>query len=120
MEMLEPELEPSAPLASSSVMAAGRPPGPLVNSSALAVEMLLEPLAHSPQLVAERLQGRLENNYELPVVLAVMNALKTTVEISTNPLAPPGRLHWENFASAWRNASLNGRRRRCVSASSRL
>ena len=36
----------------------------------------------------------------LPIVLAVMNALKTTVEISTNPLAPPPRFHWENFASA--------------------
>jgi raffinose/stachyose/melibiose transport system permease protein len=42
----------------------------------------------------------------LPIVLAVMNALKTTVEISSNPLAPPTRLHWENFASAWRNAAL--------------
>src|SRR5260370_30304261 len=42
----------------------------------------------------------------LPIVLAVMNALKTTVEISTNPLAPPPRFHWENFTSAWRNAAL--------------
>ena len=42
----------------------------------------------------------------LPIVLAVMNALKTTVEISTNPLALPSQLHWENFSSAWRNASL--------------
>ncbi|WP_156164381.1 carbohydrate ABC transporter permease [Bradyrhizobium sp. LTSP885] len=42
----------------------------------------------------------------LPIVLAVMNALKTTVEISTNPLAPPTQLHWENFTSAWRNAAL--------------
>jgi raffinose/stachyose/melibiose transport system permease protein len=42
----------------------------------------------------------------LPIVLAVMNALKTTVEISTNPLAPPGRLHWENFTSAWKDAAL--------------
>jgi raffinose/stachyose/melibiose transport system permease protein len=42
----------------------------------------------------------------LPIVLAVMNALKTTVEINTNPLAPPSQLHWENFTSAWRNASL--------------
>src|SRR5258708_36154058 len=42
----------------------------------------------------------------LPTVLAVMNALKTTVEISTNPLAPPTRFHWENFTSAWRNAAL--------------
>ncbi|WP_298362641.1 carbohydrate ABC transporter permease [uncultured Bradyrhizobium sp.] len=42
----------------------------------------------------------------LPIVLAVMNALKTTVEISTNPLAPPRQLHWENFTSAWNNAAL--------------
>jgi raffinose/stachyose/melibiose transport system permease protein len=42
----------------------------------------------------------------LPIALAVMNALKTTVEISSNPLALPVRLHWENFASAWQNAAL--------------
>jgi raffinose/stachyose/melibiose transport system permease protein len=42
----------------------------------------------------------------LPIALAVMNALKTTMEISTNPLAPPVRLHWENFTSAWKNAAL--------------
>ena len=42
----------------------------------------------------------------LPIVLAVINAFKTTVEISTNPLALPAQLHWENFASAWRNAAL--------------
>src|SRR4030088_2751803 len=42
----------------------------------------------------------------LPIVLAVMNALKTTVEINTSPLALPTRLHWENFTSAWQNASL--------------
>jgi raffinose/stachyose/melibiose transport system permease protein len=42
----------------------------------------------------------------LPIVLAVMNALKTTVEISTSPLAPPHQLHWENFTTAWKNAAL--------------
>jgi raffinose/stachyose/melibiose transport system permease protein len=42
----------------------------------------------------------------LPIMLAVMNALKTTVEISTNPLALPSQLHWENFTSAWKNAAL--------------
>jgi len=42
----------------------------------------------------------------LPIALAVMNALKTTVEISTNPLAPPSQLHFENFTSAWKNAAL--------------
>jgi raffinose/stachyose/melibiose transport system permease protein len=42
----------------------------------------------------------------LPIALAVMNALKTTVEIGTNPLALPMQLHWENFAGAWRNAAL--------------
>ncbi|MHC2781710.1 ABC-type glycerol-3-phosphate transport system permease component [Bradyrhizobium liaoningense] len=36
----------------------------------------------------------------LPIVLAVMNALKTTVEIGSNPLALPTQLHWENFSSA--------------------
>jgi raffinose/stachyose/melibiose transport system permease protein len=42
----------------------------------------------------------------LPIALAVMNALKTTVEISTNPLAPPTSLHVENFTSAWKSAAL--------------
>ena len=42
----------------------------------------------------------------LPIALAVMNALKTTMEINTNPLALPARLHWENFTSAWQNAAL--------------
>ena len=42
----------------------------------------------------------------LPIALAVMNALKTTVEISTNPLAPPYQPHWENFTAAWKNAAL--------------
>src|SRR5258708_29853839 len=35
-----------------------------------------------------------------------MNALKTTVEISTNPLAPPTSFHLENFTSAWQSAAL--------------
>jgi raffinose/stachyose/melibiose transport system permease protein len=42
----------------------------------------------------------------LPIALAVMNALKTTVEISTNPLAPPTTFHVENFTSAWKSAAL--------------
>jgi len=42
----------------------------------------------------------------LPIALAVMNALKTTVEISTNPLAPPVQFQWQNFSSAWKNAAL--------------
>jgi raffinose/stachyose/melibiose transport system permease protein len=42
----------------------------------------------------------------LPIALAVMNALKTTVEISTSPLALPDRPHWENFTSAWTDAAL--------------
>jgi len=42
----------------------------------------------------------------LPIALAVLNAFKTTVEINLNPLGLPARLQWENFASAWRNASL--------------
>ena len=42
----------------------------------------------------------------LPMVLAVMNALKTTVEINSNPLALPGQMQWGNFVRAWKNASL--------------
>jgi raffinose/stachyose/melibiose transport system permease protein len=42
----------------------------------------------------------------LPIALAVMNALKTTVEIGANPLSWPASLHWENVSSAWRNAAL--------------
>ena len=42
----------------------------------------------------------------LPVVLAVLNALKTTAEISLSPLALPATVQWRNFASAWRNAAL--------------
>jgi raffinose/stachyose/melibiose transport system permease protein len=42
----------------------------------------------------------------LPIALAVLNAFKTTAEINLDPLGLPARLQWENFASAWRNASL--------------
>jgi raffinose/stachyose/melibiose transport system permease protein len=42
----------------------------------------------------------------LPIALAALNAFKTTAEINLNPLGLPARLQWENFASAWRNASL--------------
>jgi len=42
----------------------------------------------------------------LPIALAVLNAFKATAEINLNPLGLPARLQWENFASAWRNASL--------------
>jgi raffinose/stachyose/melibiose transport system permease protein len=42
----------------------------------------------------------------LPIALAVLNAFKTTAEINLNSLGLPTRLQWENFASAWRNASL--------------
>ena len=42
----------------------------------------------------------------MPIALAVLNAFKTTAEINLNPLGLPARLQWENFASAWRNASL--------------
>jgi raffinose/stachyose/melibiose transport system permease protein len=42
----------------------------------------------------------------LPIALAVLNAFKTTAEINLNPLGLPARLQWENFAFAWRNASL--------------
>jgi raffinose/stachyose/melibiose transport system permease protein len=42
----------------------------------------------------------------LPIALAVLNAFKTTAEINLSPLGLPARLQWENFTSAWRNASL--------------
>jgi raffinose/stachyose/melibiose transport system permease protein len=42
----------------------------------------------------------------LPIALAVLNAFKTTAEINLNPLGLPAQLQWQNFASAWRNASL--------------
>jgi raffinose/stachyose/melibiose transport system permease protein len=42
----------------------------------------------------------------LPMALAVLNAFKTTAEINLNPLGLPAQLQWQNFASAWRNASL--------------
>jgi raffinose/stachyose/melibiose transport system permease protein len=40
------------------------------------------------------------------MALAVLNAFKTTAEINLNPLGLPAQLQWQNFASAWRNASL--------------
>ncbi|MEN3349358.1 MAG: raffinose/stachyose/melibiose transport system permease protein [Bradyrhizobium sp.] len=42
----------------------------------------------------------------LPIALAVMNSLKTTLEINTDPLALPAQLRFENFANAWKNATL--------------
>ena len=42
----------------------------------------------------------------LPIALAILNALKTTTEINASPFALPATPQWENFASAWRNASL--------------
>ena len=42
----------------------------------------------------------------LPPALAVLNALKTTTEISVSPFALPTAVQWRNFASAWRNAAL--------------
>jgi raffinose/stachyose/melibiose transport system permease protein len=42
----------------------------------------------------------------LPMALAVLNAFKTTAEINLNPLGLPAQLQWQNFTSAWRNASL--------------
>ena len=42
----------------------------------------------------------------LPIALAVLNAFKTTAEINLNPLGLPAQPQWQNFASAWRNASL--------------
>jgi raffinose/stachyose/melibiose transport system permease protein len=42
----------------------------------------------------------------LPIALAVLNAFKTTAEINLNPLGLPAHMQWQNFSSAWRNASL--------------
>lgn len=42
----------------------------------------------------------------LPMALAVLNALKTTTEISTSPFSLPEQVRWENFAAAWSNAAL--------------
>ncbi len=42
----------------------------------------------------------------LPIALAVLNALKTTAEINASPFSLPAVVQWENFSSAWRNASL--------------
>jgi raffinose/stachyose/melibiose transport system permease protein len=42
----------------------------------------------------------------LPIALAILNAFKTTAEINLDPLGLPARMQWQNFASAWRNASL--------------
>jgi len=58
------------------------------------------------KLVALTLIGIASFGSLLPIALAVLNAFKTTAEINLNPLGLPARLQWENFASAWRNASL--------------
>ncbi len=42
----------------------------------------------------------------LPIALAVLNALKTTTEISASPFSLPAVVQWENFSAAWRNAAL--------------
>ena len=42
----------------------------------------------------------------LPIALSVLNALKTTTEISLSPFALPATPQWRNFSSAWRNAAL--------------
>ena len=39
-------------------------------------------------------------------IMAVLNALRTTAEISLSPFALPTAVQWRNFASAWRNAAL--------------
>lgn len=41
-----------------------------------------------------------------PVALMLSNALKTSAEIVTNPLAPPLAPHWGNFSRAWRDARM--------------
>jgi raffinose/stachyose/melibiose transport system permease protein len=56
--------------------------------------------------VALTLMGIASFGSLLPIALAALNAFKTTAEINLNPLGLPARLQWENFASAWRNASL--------------
>jgi raffinose/stachyose/melibiose transport system permease protein len=56
--------------------------------------------------VALTLMGIASFGSLVPIALATLNAFKTTAEINLNPLGLPARLQWENFASAWRNASL--------------
>lgn len=41
-----------------------------------------------------------------PMALMVMNALKSSLEIVTDPLSLPLHGHWENFAHAWRDAQF--------------
>ena len=41
-----------------------------------------------------------------PIALMLMNALKSGLEIVTNPLALPLQTHWENFTHAWRDAQF--------------
>lgn len=41
-----------------------------------------------------------------PIVLMVLNALKTSPEIVNNPLALPHSLAWRNFVHAWTDAHL--------------
>ena len=41
-----------------------------------------------------------------PLALMLMNALKSSLEIVTDPLALPLHVHWENFTHAWRDAQF--------------
>lgn len=41
-----------------------------------------------------------------PIVLMVLNALKTTPEIVSSPLSLPTALHWDNFSRAWKGANF--------------
>lgn len=41
-----------------------------------------------------------------PIALMLLNALKSSLEIVTNPLSLPLHIHWDNFTHAWRDAQF--------------
>jgi raffinose/stachyose/melibiose transport system permease protein len=41
-----------------------------------------------------------------PLALAILNSLKTSLQISQDPLALPTKLEWINYANAWEHARL--------------
>ena len=42
-----------------------------------------------------------------PIVLLVLNSLKSAQEIVQNPLALPEVIRWDNFARAWKDARFS-------------
>ena len=41
-----------------------------------------------------------------PIVLMLLNSLKTTPEIALSPLGMPEVAHWNNYANAWKGANF--------------